>query len=148
MKKMISAVVVLGALLAAGAPAQARDTKLMMPIAAAMEANNAKARLGDTVQFYFGAQKTPRVLSKITQDQTSQKTNSFGKTAETSCNWVFLSAMLSLQKRAAELGANAVVNIVSNYQNVENSSETEFECHDGAIMSGVALKGDFVKIAQ
>lgn len=148
MKKMISAVVILGALLAAGAPAQARDTKLMMPIAAAMEANNAKARLGDTVQFYFGAQKTPRVLSKITQDQTSQKTNSFGKTAETSCNWVFLSAMLSLQKRAVELGANAVVNIVSNYQNVENSSETEFECHDGAIMSGVALKGDFVKIAQ
>ncbi|WP_317204807.1 excinuclease ATPase subunit [Janthinobacterium sp.] len=147
MKKMIPAVVVLGALLAAGAPAQARDTKLMMPIAAAMEANNAKARLGDTVQFYFGTQKTPRILNKITQDQTSQKTNSFGKTAETSCNWVFLSAMLSLQKRAAELGANAVVNIVSNYQNVENSSETEFECHDGAIMSGVALKGDFVKIA-
>lgn len=147
MKKMISVVVVLGAVLAAGAPAHARDTKLMMPIAAALNANNAKERLGDSVQFYFGTQKTPSILNKIARDQTSQKTNSFGKTPETSCNWVFLSAMLSLQKRAVELGANAVVNIVSNYQNVENSSETEFECHDGAIMSGVALKGDFVKLA-
>jgi uncharacterized protein YbjQ (UPF0145 family) len=54
--------------------------------------------------------------------------------------------MLQLQKRAHAVGANAVVNIVSNYGNVPMSSETEFECHDGAIMSGVALKGDFVKI--
>jgi uncharacterized protein YbjQ (UPF0145 family) len=53
--------------------------------------------------------------------------------------------MLRLQQRAHELGANAVINIVSNYKNVEVSSETQFECHDGAIMSGVALKGEFVK---
>ncbi|MFC0250535.1 hypothetical protein [Massilia consociata] len=47
-----------------------------------------------------------------------------------------------------QLGANAVVNIVSNYKNVENSSATEFECHDGAMMTGVALKGEFVRIKQ
>jgi hypothetical protein len=28
------------------------------------------------------------------------------------------------------------------------SSDTQFECHDGALMSGVALKGDFVKLAK
>jgi hypothetical protein len=28
------------------------------------------------------------------------------------------------------------------------SSQTEFECHAGALMAGVALKGDFVKIAD
>jgi uncharacterized protein YbjQ (UPF0145 family) len=56
--------------------------------------------------------------------------------------------MLQLQKRARDLGANAVINIVSNYNNVEFSSETEFECHAGAIMAGVALKGDFVKVAD
>jgi uncharacterized protein YbjQ (UPF0145 family) len=54
--------------------------------------------------------------------------------------------MLRLQQRAKELGADAVVNIVSNYKNEEMSSETEFECHDGAMMSGVALKGEFVKL--
>ncbi|MBB5607744.1 hypothetical protein HDE71_002124 [Janthinobacterium sp. S3M3] len=29
---------------------------------------------------------------------------------------------------------------------MEHSSATHFECHDGAIMTDVALKGDFVKL--
>jgi uncharacterized protein YbjQ (UPF0145 family) len=148
MKKLVLTVAVSAAAIAATAPAQARDTKLMLPLAAAMADNDAQNRLGDDVKFYFGSQKTPAVLQKLGSDQTSQKTNSFGKSAEKSCNWAFLSAMLRLQARAKELGANAVVNIVSNYKNVEMSSETEFECHDGALMTGVALKGDFVKIKQ
>jgi uncharacterized protein YbjQ (UPF0145 family) len=134
------------ALVGAAAAAQARDTKLMLPLAAAMSDNDAQQRLGDSVKFYFGKQRTPAVLERLGTDQTSQKTNSFGKTPETSCNWAFLSAMLRLQQRARELGANAVINIVSNYKNVETSSETEFECHDGALMSGVALKGEFVRL--
>ncbi|KQV85163.1 excinuclease ATPase subunit [Massilia sp. Root351] len=129
-------------------PAFARDTKLMMRIESAMADNNARGRLGDSVKFYFGNQATPKILERLVIDQTSQKTNSFGKTPERSCNWAFLSAMLQLQKRALAVGANAVVNIVSNYGNVPMSSETEFECHDGAIMSGVALKGEFVKVEQ
>lgn len=130
------------------ATAQARDTKLLLPLSAAMSANDAKVRLGDSVKFYFGNQPTPPVLERLGADKTNQKTNSFGKSAETACNWAFLSAMLRLQQRAHELGANAVINIVSNYKNVEMSSETQFECHDGAIMSGVALKGEFVKLKQ
>ena len=57
---------------------------------------------------------------------------------------MFLSAMMQLEKRAKELGANAVVNIVSFYQKNVVLSATEFECHAGA----VALKGDFVKIEE
>ncbi|MGH8854714.1 MAG: excinuclease ATPase subunit [Telluria sp.] len=145
MKKLILACTV--ATLAAGSmPAQARDSKMMMSIENAMAANDAKGRLGDNVKFYFGTQATPKIVERLGTDKTSQKTNSFGKSAETACNWVFLSAMLRLQERARELGANAVVNIVSNYKNVEMSSNTEFECHDGAMMTGVALKGDFVKV--
>jgi uncharacterized protein YbjQ (UPF0145 family) len=146
MKKTISSVAMIAAALAIAMPAQARDTKLMLPVAAAMSANDAQNRLGETVKFYFGKQATPKVLERLSVDQTSQKTNSFGKSAETSCNWAFLSAMLRLQQRAHELGANAVINIVSNYKNVEMSSETQFECHDGTMVSGVALKGEFVKL--
>jgi uncharacterized protein YbjQ (UPF0145 family) len=134
------------ATLAVVLPAQAADTKHMMPIAAAMAANDAQARLGDSVQFFFGDQPTPPIANRISSDKTSQKTNAVGKSAETSCNWAFLSAMLALQKRAHSVGADAVVNIVSNYKNIENSSATEFECHEGNIMSGVALKGEFVKL--
>ena len=61
---------------------------------------------------------------------------------------MFLSAMMQLEKRAKELGANAVVNIVSYYQKNVVSSATEFECHAGAVIAGVALNGDFVKVEQ
>ena len=148
MKKLILSIAVTAAAIAAVAPAQARDSKMMMSLEKAMAANDAQSRLGGDVKFYFGKQATPKVLEQLGTDKTSQKTNSFGKSPETACNWAFLSAMLRLQERARELGANAVVNIVSNYKNAEMSSETEFECHDGAMMTGVALKGDFVKIKQ
>jgi hypothetical protein len=39
--------------------------------------------------------------------------------------------MLSLQKRAKELGANAVIHIVNNYGNNANPNATDFECHVG-----------------
>jgi len=146
MKQLILTAAAVVAVLSATMPAQARDSVHFMPIEAAMNANDAKNRLGDSIKYYFGDQKTPAIATRLGQDKTSQKTNSFGKSAETSCNWAFLSAMLRLQARAQELGADAVVNIVSNYKNVERSSTTEFECHDGAIMTGVALKADFVKL--
>lgn len=130
------------------APAAARDDKHLLPIEAALAANDAQNRLGDSVKFYFKGQPTPALLNKIGTDQTSQKTNAFNKTTEQACNWVFLSAMLQLQKHAQQVGANAVINIVSNYNNLEMASATEFECHDGTMMSGVALKGDFVKLAD
>jgi uncharacterized protein YbjQ (UPF0145 family) len=137
---------VMAVLAAAATSAMASDAKLKMPIAGAMAANGAEAKLNNGVQFFFAGQATPKVLEKLGVDKTSQKTNSFGKSAETACNWAFLSAMMRLEKRAKDLGANAVVNITSNYGNVESASATEFECHEGAIMAGVALKGDFVKI--
>jgi uncharacterized protein YbjQ (UPF0145 family) len=143
MLKLVFAVGALGML----APSFAADRKTMLPLADGLNAE-AKAKLGDSVKFYFGATPTPAVKAKLGSDKTSLKTNAFGKSDEKACHWVFLSAMLQLQKRAKELNANAVVNIVSNYNNVEFSSTTEYECHAGAIMAGVALKGDFVTIAD
>jgi uncharacterized protein YbjQ (UPF0145 family) len=136
------------AVMSTAIPASASDDMKKFPIAGAMAANDAQNRLGDSVKFYFGDQPTPPVLERILTDKTSLRTNGFGKSAEKACNWVFLSAMLQLQKRAKDLGADAVINIVSNYKNVEMSSQTEFECADGALMAGVALKGDFVKLAK
>ena len=148
MKNTIATAALLAVSLTASFPASADDKMVKFPIAGAMAANDAQQRLGDTVKFYFADQPTPKVASKITSDKTSQRTNGFGKSAEKACNWVFLSSMLALQKRATEVGADAVVNIVSNFKDKEFASQTEYECADGAIMAGVALKGDFVKLAK
>lgn len=144
MKKTILAAL----LFSAAFSAAAADNMVKLSIADAMEANGAQDRLGDSVKFYFADQPTPKVLKRISSDKTSVRTNAFNKTAETACNWVFLSAMLNLQKRAIAVGANAVVNIVSNIKNKEMASQTEFECAEGALMANVVLKGDFVTIAD
>jgi uncharacterized protein YbjQ (UPF0145 family) len=148
MKKLIFITAVAASVLSSVSPVHAADDRRLMPIAAALAANDAPSHLGDSVKFYFGQQSVSNIAEELGQDKTSQKTNSFGKSAEQACNWAFLSAMIRLQKRAEQLGADAVVNIVSNYKNVEMSSEQEFECHVGTLMTGVALKGDFVRLKK
>ncbi|HSQ11705.1 MAG TPA: hypothetical protein VLM90_01755 [Candidatus Deferrimicrobium sp.] len=148
MKRISQLTIVAALTLSAAWPAHARDDKLMFPVAPALEAKDAKEKLDGSVKFYFGNQETPKVLTKLGTDVTNQKTNKFGKSDERACNWVFLSAMIQLDKRAKQLGANAVVNIVSYYQKNVMSSPTEFECHAGNIIAGVALRGEFVKIAE
>jgi len=148
MKNMIGLTIFFAFTMSFVRPAQARDTKYLLPIAAALEVQDAKNRLDGSVKFFFGNQETPKILAKLSTDVTNLKTNAVGKSDEKACNWVFLSAMIQLEKRAKQLGANAVINIVSFYRKEVMSSATEFECHAGAVIAGVALRGEFVKIAE
>jgi len=147
MKKFVFSMSLLGLSLAAAWTANARDTTHILPIAAAMETKDASEKLNGSIKFFFGAQKSPTIVKKLGSYVSNRKTNAFGKSDEQACRWAFLSALVAFEKRAQELGANAVVNIVSYYKKNEMSSATEFECHAGAIIAGVALKGDFVTIA-
>jgi hypothetical protein len=125
----------------------ARDDVLMIPIANAMNMPDAHQKLGDSIKFYFGTQPAPRVAQDFGGYVVNPKTNAFAKTADKSCEWVFLSALRSLQEHAAMVGANAVINIVSYYDKHPVSSDTAFECHKGFLMAGVALRGDVVRLA-
>jgi uncharacterized protein YbjQ (UPF0145 family) len=148
MRKFTCLTICLAVFLALTWPVYARDDKLLLPITTALETKDADAKLDGSVKFFFGQQKSPAVVKKFGNFVSNLKTNAVGKSDEKACNWVFLSTLLSFEKRAKELGANAVVNIVSYYQKHEMSSETEFECHAGTIVAGVALKGDFVTIPE
>lgn len=113
MRRITRLTMVVALVLSAAWPAHARDTKHLLPIAAALETKDAKDKLDGSVKFFFGNQETPTILTKLGTDVTNQKTNAVGKADEKACNWVFLSAMIQLEKHAKQLGANAVVNIVS-----------------------------------
>ena len=56
--------------------------------------------------------------------------------------------MIALERRAKQLGANAVVNIVSYYQRVEMSSTTDFECHAGAVIAGVHSRATLSRLTN
>lgn len=148
MKKIVSLSFAFCLLAAAALSAQARDTEYKLPIEEGLNTKDAEAKLTGSVKFYFADQKHPVVLEKLATDFSNRKTNSFGKPDEVACNWAFLSALLAFETRAKQLGANAVINIVSYYKKNEMASADKFECHAGAFVAGVALKGDFVKIGD
>lgn len=120
--------------------ALARDDTLFLPIQEALNAPAAKEQLNKGVKFYFGKNMPAHSNSKGSF-VANRKTNAFNKSDEEACRWVFLSALLALQDQALAQGGNAVVNIHSFYKKNEHFSSTDYECHAGAIMAGVALKG-------
>lgn len=126
--------------------ASARDDIADYSVADALASEQAKNILGTDIKFYFGDQPHPAVTRNVSEYSTNKKTNGANKSDKEACEWAFLSAMKSLRERAQSVGANAVVNIRSNYRNNTTSSSTTFKCGSGALMSGVALKGDVVEI--
>jgi uncharacterized protein YbjQ (UPF0145 family) len=129
-------------------PATARDDVIQMPIHDAMVTPDAQQKLDGSVKFFFGDTPHPAILKSFATLVANEKTNSVNKTALHACQWAFLSALMKFQKRAEQLGANAVVNIHSYYKREDVSSDTTIQCHDGFLMTGVALRGNFVKLAD
>ena len=145
MKKQIT-MAILGAALAASLPAHARNVKYTLPIDAGLGSSDAKGKLDGSVKFFFGSQKSPQVMQKLTTIEATQKANIVDRIDIPACNAAFASALQDLQNNAKAAGANAVVNIVSYYKNCSPlSSATEFECHAGIYSAGLSLKGDIVK---
>ena len=98
------------------------------------------------VSFYFGEQEHPPIATNHGEFRTNKKTNAFNKTDLVACQWVMMSALLQLHQSAKSLGADAVVNIKSNYKNKVVSSETQYTCGAGALIAGVALIGTIVVV--
>lgn len=124
--------------------AEARDDKLMLPIQDVL--SEYEDRIDDSVALYFGDQSYAAPSKKLGEFTSNKKTNAFNKSDDEACRWAMLSALLSLQERAVKEGGNAVVDIVSYYKKNEMSSDSQYECHAGNIMAGVALRGRVVTI--
>ena len=144
--RLIVTLTVLAALLTI-APAQANDI-FMLPIDKALAMQDVSTRLDGTVKFYFGDTSHPAVLHNFGDFVSNRKTNGFAKSDMGACSWAFLSALLEFEKRAHALGANAVINIHSYYKKEDVSNNTEIPCYKGFIVAGLALRGDFVTVAD
>jgi hypothetical protein len=144
MKKSAIVMAAMAAMLVAGV-ADARDTRLKLPIKDALAANGAQGTLGSDVKFFFGPD-APKAAKTMGTYTSNKKTNFANKSDKEGCEWAFLSAMISLKERAVAEGGNAVVNIQSFYKKNEFSSATEYECGAGAFVGGVTLRGTVVKL--
>lgn len=136
------------ALTAVSMPSMARDTEYKLPFAEVLEMPEAKEKLDGSVKFFLAGQKTPKILEKKGDDVSNRKTNGVGKDDVFGCKWAALTALVAFQEAAKRAGANAVVDIVSYYKRDTFSSPTEYECHAGGFVIGVALKGTYARIAD
>lgn len=126
---------------------QARDDTLYLPFEKVVAEMTAAKKLDGSVKFYLAGVQPRGKVSVITPGTTtSKKTNAFNKTDEEACNWALQSALLTFQESARKANANAVTNIASNYKHNERRDPVNFECHAGAVMAGVALKGDLSRV--
>ncbi|MFD2453452.1 excinuclease ATPase subunit [Ideonella paludis] len=131
---------------AALAPAAARDTPYMIALADVLAMPEANGKLDGSVKFFMKGQATPKVQQRFSEDVSNRKTNGVNKEDVEGCKWAALSALMAFQEKAKASGANAVVDIVSYYKKREVVNSTSFECHAGAVVIGVALKGTYAKV--
>ncbi len=101
--------------------------------------------LDRSIQFKLAGNSPTNVIQNFGEFRSNKKTNGVGKSDEKACKWALLSVLKSFQSRAKSLGANAVINLKSNYKNRPFVDASSFQCGAGAIMAGVAMKGDVVK---
>lgn len=144
MKKLVIAAALLGSL---SLSAFARDSEYRIALSEVLEMPEAKEKLDGSVRFFLAGQTTPAVKERRGEDVSNKKTNGFGKDDRFGCKWAALSALIAFQDKAKRMGANAVVDIVSYYKKDTVSSPTEFECHAGAVVIGVTLKGTYAVVA-
>jgi hypothetical protein len=148
MRIRLVALVVAGLLFGSVSSVSARDDKLTFSINGALDKAEAKQKLDAGVKLFFGAKWHPAAVEDKGVFKTNKKTRAFGRSDQDASDWAFLSALLQLQERARQVGANAVVEIESVYHNQPFVSEKEYQCGAGGMMSGVALNGRMVKIAD
>lgn len=122
----------------------AHDTKYVLKISDVLTMPEAAGRLDPSVKLYFGDQQGPEG-SDHGEVVANPKSNSLNQKHEWACRWTMLSGLVQLQQRAKAMGATAIVGIESNYKKTPLSSETEFECHAGALVTAVSLRGEMIR---
>ena len=128
---------------------QARDTEYKLPIKDVLSMPEFAEKVGNDVKFIFGEEfKGVSYEKDLGEFTTNKKTNSMNKTDEFACRWAMLSALIQFKDKTKELGGDAVVGLKSYYKKDTFSSQTEYECHAGALLAGVALHGKVVKLKQ
>ncbi len=132
--------------IAVGIPAaEARDTTYYLPIDQAMTSPGAKKALSLNVELHFADTEQIEFTENLGTFITNRKTNAFLKGDRQSCNWAMLSALKTLQERAVKEGGNAVIDIHSFYGANPYKNANKYECHAGATVTGVSLRGTVVK---
>lgn len=102
--------------------------------------------LDGSVTFHLAGTPIEGKVHKLRSVTSSRKTNASNKSDEEACTWALQSALASLQNAAKQVGANAVVEIVSYHKRNVRSDAMRYECRAGTLIAGVALRGQLATV--
>ncbi|MEO6918301.1 MAG: hypothetical protein ABI171_04545 [Collimonas sp.] len=130
--------------------AQARNTKLLLPVSEAVSQKVVQQAVSSDLSIVFGAAVPPgtTLLSQEIFARGEGYPNYRGIATDdaVTCRIALQNALLNLVKQARNAGANAVVGIVSFYDHISvMDSTTQYECHAGMTRSVVDLKASLAK---
>lgn len=128
-------------------PVIAEGSTLEISVADALAKPEMQQQLRDSVKFFFGNAAHPDVAHVFKKYTTNKRAKAEGNSLQGPCEQALLSALLQFQKRAIQIGADAVIDIHSYYRHEEVSSDTSIQCHDDVTKVKVVLIGNFVKLA-
>jgi uncharacterized protein YbjQ (UPF0145 family) len=121
------------------------DAKLY-PVAPALEPIPHRAALSG-VDFYFADEPPPTVSKKHGTFTTTQRAEARGD-YEAACSKALVEALLRFKRRALHEGGNAVIGIVSVWQERDFVSATQYQCIIGRSSAAVELKATVVTVER
>jgi hypothetical protein len=135
---------------AATSPALARNTAHFMSWDEVMQMPEAASRLGGDLKFTFGDKSMPADAERIGADEVAHNISQGAQRNDDAlaCKRAALEALAQLASRARQVGANAVVNVVSYYKKNTFSSATQYECHAGGTGGHISIKADLAKLSK
>ena len=148
--KIWSITILLGlfTLAAIATPALAKDTWHQFSARDAQIGDLGKKSLKPDIKLYMKGEKHGKVIKQLGEFKSNKRSNGFGKPARIACDRAFISALMSLQDRAAKEGGNAVIDIYSITKDKTFESAEEYSCIKGGFISNVALMGTVAELAE
>lgn len=132
---------ILGVIGLSAGHAQADDAGYTLPYRDVLAMPQAQTRLDPAVRLFFGQQQFPQPTSWRHDYFVDRSGNALLTSAESACRNVAIDNLVTLQERARAVGANAVVNIVSDYSRSPRQDNDSYQCHVGSFTANVSLKG-------
>ena len=129
-------------------PCASHATNLMyMPFETVLSKAMLAGRLDGSVKFYLAGNGPTANQHLLRANVISDLgTNASNKSDHDACEWVLQSNLIKLQADAKRVGANAVTNIVSYYDQHVRKDLNTYECRVGVFVARVALRGDLVRL--
>ena len=128
-------------------PTLARNVQYTLPMDEVMRMPAAEQELDGQVRFYLSGQAHTAVVMRHHDEVVTAKIRGAGEEEIETCKRAALKALVQYQAKARKMGANAIIDIVSYFDEQPYMSPSQYECHAGSRTVVVVFKGSYAKIS-